>query len=206
MAGRLGSDASLTRAVAFLVPLTVLLPSWWIFFDKAIVIARAIGYYKILERAMRDPTSVRCFIGWENALAEFRRRQELGELEFRPAQAESTWMRVKKLVSLRMGHRYWVLIYLVFFWLSVTCLALSFGSAYPRMAGPDWADKPLVLVALGTAACMIGGSAVHNAWMIWQLIFGRHSYTANTQFWEDILQAGRGATTSGPEVSKERRG
>jgi hypothetical protein len=38
------------QGVSYLFPLTILLPSWLIFFDKAKTITRIVGYYRILEK------------------------------------------------------------------------------------------------------------------------------------------------------------
>ena len=57
---------------AYLAPLVVVIPCWWIFFDKASTITRIVGYYRVLEKMILS-TGRHWYIGWENALAEFRK-------------------------------------------------------------------------------------------------------------------------------------
>jgi len=68
-------------SLAFLSPLIIIVPCWLIFLDKAITISRIVGYYRILERVLiqivtNDSSYTTAqgyrYIGWENALREFR--------------------------------------------------------------------------------------------------------------------------------------
>ena len=54
----------------YLVPLVVLIPCWWGFFDKAKTITRIVGYFRILEQlALVDGggtlDTIDRFLGWE---------------------------------------------------------------------------------------------------------------------------------------------
>jgi hypothetical protein len=62
-------------AVVFLFPLAILLPAWWVFFDKATSITRIVGYYRLLEGLTLGKITRIQFIGWENSLNEFRQQQ-----------------------------------------------------------------------------------------------------------------------------------
>jgi hypothetical protein len=166
-------------SISSLFPLTILIPTWWIFFDKATTITRIVGYYRILERRIIDPLSVKNFLGWENALAKFRELQKKGELRFESSRDGicpiATFF---KLFILRTPHRYWLLTYYTFFALSLLCLALSLYSG--------------VTVAVGSiATVLIVISAVWNINIIWGLIEGKHSYNANEDFWKKIFGAGQ---------------
>ena len=170
---------------AYLFPLTILVPSWWIFFDKATTITRIVGYYRILEKAILEPGSVESFIGWENALAKFRELQLAGELTLPRGSVEKRPIRrFIELVVLKTTHCYWVLTYYTFFGLSVLCLALSL-----------YQGANIVLVSL--AAIMIMISAVWNARVVSNLIWGRNSYTANEFFWRKILKVNYKGGSSG---------
>jgi len=58
----------------YLAPLVIILPCWTIFFDKATTITRIVGYSRILEHLLAGQCAL-SYIGWENALREFRRRE-----------------------------------------------------------------------------------------------------------------------------------
>lgn len=54
--GFIGEYASkLHGSSMWLLPLVVLLPSWWIFFDKATIIARIVGYLRVIENSNQYP-------------------------------------------------------------------------------------------------------------------------------------------------------
>ncbi|HHJ19552.1 MAG TPA: hypothetical protein ENJ84_06950 [Gammaproteobacteria bacterium] len=65
----------------FLAPLLVVIPCWWIFFDKAKTISRIVGYYRVLEELVNGSECYK-YIGWENSLEKFRQHQQAGELNF----------------------------------------------------------------------------------------------------------------------------
>jgi hypothetical protein len=59
---------------AILSPLAIVIPCWWIFFDKATTITRLTGYYQILEKMITaNPKKNKYpYWGYENALAFYR--------------------------------------------------------------------------------------------------------------------------------------
>lgn len=57
-----------------LVPLAIVLPSWFVFFDKAKTITRIVAYYRLLESLIIGNISFN-FIGWENSVALFRKQE-----------------------------------------------------------------------------------------------------------------------------------
>jgi hypothetical protein len=65
------------QVLSVIAPLAIILPCWWIFFDKATTITRIIGYYRLLERIVvpRGPIPY-CFVGYETALAIYRRADD----------------------------------------------------------------------------------------------------------------------------------
>ena len=48
------SQNPMVIGVAFLAPLAIILPCWWIFFDKATTITRIVGYYRVIERMIAE--------------------------------------------------------------------------------------------------------------------------------------------------------
>jgi len=76
LAARFSSDS--LPGVFYLFPLVIVLPAWWIFFEKAKTITRIVGYLRIIERLILKKTEAD-FLGWENAQAEYRNK-ELKEL------------------------------------------------------------------------------------------------------------------------------
>lgn len=176
--GLAGSDnlGDSLRTLAPLLPLAIVLPFWWVFFDKAKVITRAVGYYRLLEEEMIAPTS-RLF-GYERSLKEFRRMQDRGALEDPKLKDFNWWESLVQLLRLRTSHTYWVLVYWVFLVLSVLCLVMSL---LMRVEGNAW-------WGFGLAAILVALSTVCNWKIMWRLIYGRHSYDANEGFWREVLK------------------
>lgn len=167
--------SSLEPGIIFLFPLVILLPSWWIFFDKATTITRIVGYYRILEKLILQDCKAANFIGWENALGEFRRAQERGELTLpNDKQNYHQWFRI---VILRTSHPYWVVSYYIFLALSSLCVIASTVSLKTT-----WFFVILVSLTLVVI------SALWNARIVRQLIHGRNSYDCNEYFWKQILK------------------
>jgi hypothetical protein len=171
----LTSDTALNTA--FLFPLLVVIPSWWIFFDKATTITRIVGYYRNIEKLVLG-THSGDFIGWENALEIFREKQEKGELISKSKPKKGNPLtRIINLIFLNTTHRYWIVTYYTYLGLSFLCLALSYNA--------EDNSKGIVLIIVSSAIFLL--STLWNFNIIYQLIWGRHSYTANEEFWEEIL-------------------
>jgi 4-amino-4-deoxy-L-arabinose transferase-like glycosyltransferase len=104
------------------------------------------------------------FLGWENALREFRKKQ----------------------THPKTTHRYWVIAQLIFSSLSILCIAITTASLnFSRLALPhETAD----IVLLSVATCVVTYSIFWNARMVRELTKGRHSYNANEEVWKNLLQ------------------
>jgi hypothetical protein len=167
-----------------------------VFFDKATTVTRIVGYYRVLEGALLGAADVGRWIGWENALNEFRDRQRRGLLRWRCTEdclsarsggREAVDRRelrcryecVRRALTFSAGHRYWELTYCAFLGLSVLCVGLYCYVSRPLSAGSA--------ALLSLAALLVLLSAFWNGRMVWQLIWGRHSYSANAKFWKQIL-------------------
>ena len=132
----------------YLIPLTIILPFWWIFFDKATTITRIVGYYRILEELILDPDHHAAFIGWENSLADFRKQYNAHDkkpivvekfspflwLKNQVSQMKLTASNLFKLLLLQTSQRYWMLTYYTFVSLSILSFSVSLISLGQQMA------------------------------------------------------------------------
>lgn len=164
--------------IVFLLPLLVLLPSWWVFFDKATTITRIVGYYRILEKLSLGHYTAKNFMGWENALGEFRNRQQSGTLFLPEKQLNNPWLHgLCNVLMLRTTHPYWIISYYTFFALSGLCVVTS--TILLKGVSLLMVSVPVVLFLM---------SIWWNMRTVWHLIEGRHSYDCNEQFWIQILE------------------
>jgi hypothetical protein len=175
---------------AFLVPLTVILPCWLIFFDKATTITRIVGYQRILERQITGEAFT--YFGWENALSNFREK----EIE--------TWEKVKTRMPRKplrsyfamfipwTRHRFWVLNWYTFLLLSLVCCLGSIiqgGGNNTFTVSFFWGktyscnSQYLPIVALSAVIACTG----YTTYLLNLLINGRLSYKGCTLIWEKIL-------------------
>lgn len=190
----LGFGTSLSSEMSAFVglfPPLILIPAWWVFFDKATTITRIVGYSRVLEQLVLGQQVAGNFVGWENALRTFRDAQIRGHLEH----SSFTGMRdllgkLWRLLRFKTGHRYWLIANIVFATLSACSLSLPMITRSYALATktntiqvPISILLPLWLIFTATlfAQCLI----------IWSLIHGRHSYDANEKFWKTILQLRR---------------
>jgi len=174
LAATLASTPAL--GVIFFFPLIVLLPSWWIFFDKATTITRIVGYYRILEKLILGEHEATNNMGWENALGEFRKRQESGELKPPQHLEDSRLSRWFDIFLLRTTHRYWVISYYTFLALSGLCVVVAIATL-----------KGVWFIVTPVPTLMVLISALWNARIVRQLIYGHHSYDCNEYFWNQIV-------------------
>lgn len=177
----LGVATSLASApdlgIIFLFPLIVLLPSWWIFFDKATTITRIVGYYRILERLILKHCEASNFVGWENAIGEFRKRKARGELSYpKKIEFKERFSHTLEMLSLRVGNRYWVLCYYIFFALSAVCIMVSAVTL----------KSTWYVIIVPVALFLV--SALWNSRVMWQLIYESHSYDYYENCWIQILR------------------
>lgn len=100
--------------IIFLFPLIVLLPSWWVFFDKATTITRIVGYYRVLEGLILRHLHAANFIGWENALCKFRKLQSSRNNKPPKVLIKPLHSVLADIVLLQTGHRYWLISYYTF--------------------------------------------------------------------------------------------
>lgn len=164
----------------FLIPLLVVLPCWWIFFDKATTITRIVAYCRILDtRIYSFPVGDYAHAGWENALNDFRGAEEKA---LRQSVILSLFLalvtspfRIVRLLAVKTLHRYWLVNWFTFFGLATACVALGIVFSCSNMALP--------IVAVGLVLAFSGSTAA----IVMGLITGEYSYQRNYEKWSDLL-------------------
>jgi len=149
----------------WLIPLAVLLPAWWIFFDKATTITRIVGYFRWLEKIILEKHSSVNFLGWENALKKFREQNTKEKINIGE---------MVKILRFGTTHRYWVITYYIFFFLSLVCL----------IGGYKESNLYIIIPIEG----LFLFSACWNARVLWSLIKGESSYDKNEEKWGNFFK------------------
>ncbi len=171
---------------SFLIPLTIILPCWWIFFDKATTITRIVGYYRVLERILNCYPNYKVnHIGYESALA-FYRIEDDGD----GRKKMNNSPRCKKLKSELYGttktknirHRYWLLNWYTYLILSVICCSMSFITIYNHIG-----FHYLLFISL-LAFAFVLSTAFKTLTILKNITSGDYSYNENYIFWEYILE------------------
>ena len=176
------SDPNLTIGLLGLLPLVVVLPSWWIFFDKAASITREVGYFRCIEKLMLGQFITNKFFGWENALREFRRlpvADNVGLLD-----RVSALTQIHRFFTLYFPprtYRYWSIVNDAFICLSVLCCVAAGWNCFAT--GWKWKDFGVIAFA---------GFSVLFAWfwntrILYKLVWGECSYNSNENTWKSIL-------------------
>ncbi len=189
LGGRLVSLTNRYAALLYLAPLTILLPSWLIFFDKALSITRIVGYLRLLEEMFLESSAQGTeFLGWQTAMAKFRafRKQEMSKAKSAKIQnglREHPGM----ILRLHTTQRYWVLVYYTFLMTSILCLFLALVSdIFLFLSTGNGTD--LGLAAIECALILIFmlvtfKVASWNLRMLFELIEGKHNYENVYKFW-----------------------
>lgn len=163
----------------YLAPLAVVLPCWWIFFDKATTISRIVGYFYVLEE-IAIGHSLCQYIGWERSLFRFREKQRSGKLP--QLSYQRSWGKYYYVFSLRTPHRYWVIVWYAFLNLALLCLVLGISDI---ILNPQY--NPLSTPIWVIALCFFAASVLFTAEVLMQLTVGRNSYEANRTHWQHVL-------------------
>jgi len=179
-----------------LSPLLILLPCWWIIFDKASTITRIVGYYRVIESSLTNNLDVPIrYIGWENALKEFRQKQNT--LPISDYTTPKCKRSIKKLFfSLKTAHRFWVIIWWTYFILSFLCIIIAVmlllcvhkHEAKEMVCGNmfiDYIDNIIII----SGFVIFVWSAYVTSMMVCRLVYGRYSYNANEKIWIELLKA-----------------
>ncbi len=120
--------------LAFLAPLVIVLPCWWVFFDKATTITRIVGYYRVLEEMICQHPFLPPYpyMGFENAIAYYREKdtREMWR-EFRrhlKKRNPRLFLNKSNKNPLYTRHQYWNINFWTFALLGLVCISLSFVS------------------------------------------------------------------------------
>lgn len=161
-----------TTSLGYLLPLTILIPSCVIFFDKAQSISRIVGYYRILEKFIIKDNCDWHFIGWESALKLFRSQD-------------------RKIICKDKGRSspgwYLLLIYFCYLFLALFCIILYLLTQYPnlslanfyRKVGSDYIFIVISLIFLV--------SYIYNSIILFKLTSGNYSYDCNELVWKNVF-------------------
>jgi hypothetical protein len=164
--------------LAFLSPLLVLFPFWWIFFDKAMSVSRVVGYQRVLEiLSLRPDCRPRTFPGWENALEEFRREKQRLAARDRLIGRRPRFLEALKMLLLSSPFRYWTINFYLFAGLSAVCLGCAWSFSREALAS-------------GVLAILTGLWALSIVWtgsVLLELTGGKHSYASNFRYWKTVL-------------------
>ena len=172
-------DPPLASGAVPLFPLVVLVPFWWIFFDKATTVSRIVGYTRILEDCIAGRRNPDTLPGWESALALQRADDKWPTRASGFTQPPKLRSALRQL-SLRTPNKYWMLAYYTFGGLSVLCLLLSMAHGkWHILAGGPWWWWAAVLGTLASLGFTFG--------RIWSLIFGSNSYEYWYRYWNDLI-------------------
>lgn len=162
-----------------LAPLIIILPCWWIFFDKATTITRMVGYYRILEEMIRQyPNFPYPYLGFENAIDYYRHKDN-----------DETWKDFKKdrqslpnkskEKTKYTRHQYWNINFYTFAALGFLCIVLSSVSCV---------GKSYLWFLLPLLGFILYGIILTNAYrLLISLKTGDFSYSVITDFWRYIL-------------------
>ncbi len=176
----LGSEKIL--GIVFLFPLIIILPAWWIFFDKASTITRIVGYYRILEKIVLNEQYIALkFEGWENNLRNYRYLQYQGKIVC-PEDYKCLFFKPKlsNIFNLKTGHRYWLICYCIFFALSVLCITVSIVISILYWY---W---PFFLITM-IAMFLFIISVYFNIKMVHKLIYGDYQYNCHECYWKQVI-------------------
>jgi hypothetical protein len=179
-----------------LIPLLIIIPTWWIFFDKAKTISRIIGYYRILEYLYNDSENkyLEKFRGWENARTSYRKKEEEKKESLNQRiqnflkhfrSSESRLDLKNKLIELitLQASSYWTISYGIFFGLSLVCI-LIFILKIRENSINTFSGQ--LLSGLFFVTLII--SMVVNFLTLLRLIWGKYSYDANTRIWNESFK------------------
>jgi hypothetical protein len=180
---------------SLLAPLAIIVPCWWIFFDKATTITRIVGYVRILEESLakgRDPNLI--YPGYEEALTLYREYEDRihRKEEPQPPTDVSVGRRERirewlQLLILRTRHRYWMVNFYTFAGLAVLCCSSGWWW-FPTGSRTFTLFK---LWSMGLCALVLIVSVIYSVVTVHQLTFGKRSYGSSAKFWRWTLNRKR---------------
>lgn len=184
--------ASITGALLTLLPLVILIPSMWIFFDETKTISRIVGYYIVLESVLLKKESYPNFIGWENGLQIFRKNVKQIEGDAKTIKGKissikdifSTGGSIKNIVLSPRG--YIVVVYFVFVVFIVIChipLALHILLNLENIL-----NIAFIILLEGVIGLFSLFFIIYEYRTLKHILFGKYSYGENMKKWIQILE------------------
>jgi hypothetical protein len=190
---------------SLLAPLVIIIPCWWIFFDKATTITRIVGYVRILENLLAGGARLDLiYPGYEEALTLYREyeddlrrggRRYIVEASTGRASSVSHVREWFDLIALRTRHRYWMVNFYTFAGLAALCCAS--GWWLPSVPRPDERFR-YVSVGFGVFVTLV--SVIYSIIVVHQLTFGKRSYASSAIFWRETLDKKRFAQAEQDEL------
>jgi hypothetical protein len=163
----------------YLAPLLIVVPCWWIFFDKATTITRIVGYLRLIDDFFRysnnDVEGPR-FLGWETALQLRRNDKPSSEPSKLAGWKEGYSIALSRVLPLNTTHRYWGFTWYTFLLLSLTCVVLAWSSA-------DTHVDALWRSGWTVSAAVVFVAALYNLYLVGDLTGGRRSYDKHYEEW-----------------------
>lgn len=162
----LAKGLSHATSLFYLMPLLILIPTWWIFFDRTTSMNRVVSYLRHLENEITDPGYIVNHAGWENSLAKFRENQneEYGKLN-----KSGKWYEEFRIP------RYLLLAYFTFFGLSCACVILYIGNGFR-------------IIPLVVSIAIILIQSILTAITLFGLVKGKYSMQKDFEVWNAVLK------------------
>lgn len=169
-------------AVVLLLPLSVVIPLWWMFFDKAKTVSRCVGYHRILEMLLLKNHEAKNYKGWERSLGELREKRDVfnDEKEY----ASKNKISLSKILILMPSNRYWMLAYYTFFGLSILCVGAYLAQQKPVSY---FLEHEMILTLLIITSVLLLITIVANFRAVNNLMNNENSYDANEKMWMELL-------------------
>lgn len=172
-------DEKFYFSIFFFIPLVLLIPSMFIFFDKAKTFNRIVGYYYWIERVLSDETRIPIFHGWENSLRIFRAtHKDDDKIKFKINQIMEVF---------KTNRLYWKYTFIFFTLLMVICFIPSLTTL---ATGFDVSQPTTINLSIIVILMMIltGYSIMTNAAVFFHLVEGNFSAEKNTEKWGVVLK------------------
>lgn len=190
-------DSTYFSSTFYLLPLTILIPAWLVFFDKAKTITRIVAYYRFLESIILNNVNFN-FIGWENSIMRFRdwevntNYNEFKNLETFYCAKKEEFNLSQRIINKIKGIKppvgsYWFLVNLSFSGLIAVCvfipLIIEILIPFPKV---NLINYCLIVASIMLFYAMF----ITNFVVIYRSLIGdgRHSYTTNMKIWCEIFK------------------
>ena len=166
-----------------LAALLFVLPCWKMFFDKASSVTRTSGYIAYLESQMASESPV--FVGYEKAVIEFRRRDDLGEFKSVPNDEQDNR-------PTRSRYGYWMINFITYLSVCIACLISAAAWAIGKESWADGANKHVFWWSFAVCAAAFMIVLISTSADYWALRRGKHSYKAMKTNWGQVLDFDNG--------------